>query len=437
MQHSIDEDVIIEDINMIEIVDSKHSNDLMDENNVHDHRLDGGDDNVDDNNHDGGNCKETNGRTNCKIIQSKSMTVKNFQIFVNYNIVVVDDDADHDDSRNSNNKMDLADDNDNDDDNNNNNNNNNNIHGIMMIECLLSCYIIQYTENSIIYHELLITCIDLNHDHHHHQLIKRNVYCLRYFLPEVFKNSIVKQKNKFDLNENVNDDIGSVDKIDSLNNIKLEIYSRDNDDNNITDVSILLCIEGNYYLKNSISSSSSSSSSTTTTTTTTTTKVLTNTFLIRLPICHQNCIFNMLSFSTNKDNRASKNNIFHLDKKNYNNDHYYHYHHIFPLSINTIISSKGLSNILPLQKVFYNSALYCRLIPLRNVMILRSQGSRGIAIISNLVGKVIVLDIESNDDETDDDDDDEDDNGDDDNGDNGIEDSNDDEDDEVETGGGR
>ena len=298
-----------------------------------------------------------------------------------------------------------------------------------MIECLLSCYIIQYTENSTIYHELLITCIDLNHHHHHHhhqqQPIKRNVYCLRYFLPEVFKNSIIKQKTKFDLNENVNDDIGSVDKIDSLNNINLEVYSRDNDENNTTDVSILLCIEGNYCLKNSISSSS-----------TTTADMLTNTFLIRFPLCHQHCIFHMLSFSTNKDNRASENNIFHLDKNNDYNSHHHH-NHIFPLSINTIISSKGLSCILPLQKVFFNSSLYCRLIPLRNVMILRTQGSRGIAIISNLVGKVIVLDIESNDDETDDDDydDDEDDNGDD--GVEDVEDSDDDEDDEVETGGGR
>jgi hypothetical protein len=45
-------------------------------------------------------------------------------------------------------------------------------------------------------------------------------------------------------------------------------------------------------------------------------------------------------------------------------------------------------------------------------------------IISILVGKVIMLDIENNDDE-------------DDNGDEDVEDSNDDEDDEVETGGGR
>ena len=413
MQQSIDEDVIIEDINMIEIVDSKHSYDLMD-----------------DNYHDGGDWKETNGRSNCKIIQSKSMTVKKFQFFVNYD-VVDDDDHYHDNSRNSNNKMDVADDNDdaeenndnndnsnnNNNDNNNNKNNNNNNSKIMMSECLLSCYIIQYTENSTIYHELLITCIDLNHHHHHHhhhqqQPIKRNVYCLRYFLPEVFKTSIIKQKTKFDLNENVNDDIGSVDKIDSLNNIKLEVYSRDNDDNNITDVSILLCIEGNYCLKNSISSSPP---------TTTTTEMLTNTFLIRFPLCHQHCIFHMLSF--------------HLDKKNDDNSHHHHHNHFFPLSINTIVSSKGLSCILPLQKVFFNSALYCRLIPLRNVMILRTQGSRGIAIISNLVGKIIVLDMESNDDETDDDDYDEDDNGDD--GVEDVEDSDDDEDDEIKTGGGR
>ena len=54
-----------------------------------------------------------------QIIQWKSMTVINFQIFVNYD--VVDDDDDHDDSNNYNN-------NDAEEQDSNNDNKNNNIH---------------------------------------------------------------------------------------------------------------------------------------------------------------------------------------------------------------------------------------------------------------------------------------------------------------------
>ena len=413
--------MIIENVNMIEVINSKHDNDLMYEH--HDHH-DDHDDHYHNHNHDS---KGTNSRTNCKIIQSKSMTVKNFHIFVNY-------DAAADDDSSNKNKMDVVDDihnvqnyyyYDDEEDNYNDNDKRNSIHELMMIECLLSCYIIQYTENSIIYHELLITCIDLNryphphhphpppnhhHDRYHQLLEKRNVYCLRYFLPEVFKNSIIKQKTNFDHNDNdnnntnKNDDNSSVDKIECLNNIKLELYSRnndnnnDNDDNNNTEVSILLCIEGNYHLNNSKSSSSL---------TATNTKMLTNTFLIRLPLCHQDCLFHIVS-SINKDNQAFKNNnILHHNRNNdnYDDDDHHHHHHFFPFSFNTLISSNSLSSIVPLQNVSsVNSILYSRLIPLRNVMILCAQGSRGIAIVSNIVGKVIVLDIESNDDETDDDD---------------------------------
>ena len=52
-----------------------------------------------------------------QIIQWKSMTVINFQIFVNYDVV---DDDDHDDTNNNNNDTEEQD--------SNNDNNNNNIH---------------------------------------------------------------------------------------------------------------------------------------------------------------------------------------------------------------------------------------------------------------------------------------------------------------------